>query len=63
VELDGALSVPMSWQLGETPPSAIAEFHARLDATLARLVREVVGGAVGEGGGLGEALAVRQAAA
>lgn len=46
VELDGALSVPMSWQLGETPPSAVADFHARLDATLARLVREVVGAAV-----------------
>lgn len=45
VELDGALSVPVSWQLGETPPSAVADFHARLDATLARLVREVVGAA------------------
>lgn len=43
VELDGALSVPVSWQLGETPPSAVADFHARLDANLARLVREQVG--------------------
>lgn len=42
VELDGALSVPMSWQLGETSPKDVAAFHARLDDTLARLVREVL---------------------
>ena len=45
VELDGALSAPMAWQLGETPPAAVADFHARLDATLAALVRQVLGGA------------------
>jgi len=42
-ELDGALHVPMSWQLGETSQAEVADFHARLDATLARLVGEVVG--------------------
>jgi len=35
--------VPMSWQLGETSQAEVADFHARLDATLARLVGEVVG--------------------
>lgn len=45
VELDGALSAPMSWQLGETSPDAVAAFHARLDATLAGLVSDVLGDA------------------
>lgn len=42
VELDGGLSMPMSWQLGETPQAAVAGFQARIDATLARLVQEVL---------------------
>ena len=60
VELDGALSVPMAWQLGETPLAAVADFHARLDATLARLVQEVVGSAASDAGA---PMAARQAAA
>jgi len=42
VEMDGRLSLPMSWQLGETPVAAVDDFHRRFDATLARMVAEVL---------------------
>lgn len=41
VELDGGLSMPMSWQLAETAQADVQAFQRRLDATLARLVDEV----------------------
>jgi hypothetical protein len=40
-ELDGRLSLPTSWQLAETSVAEVADFHARFDAVLARLVTEV----------------------
>lgn len=42
VEMGGRLSLPMSWQLGETPVAAVDDFHRRFDATLARMVAEVL---------------------
>lgn len=58
VELDGRLSVPTVWQQSETPAEAVADFHARLDRTLARMVADAVaaGGAVA-----GEAVPTRSA--
>lgn len=53
VELNGVLSVPICWQLGETSAAAVADFHARLDATLAQVVESVLGSVLGTVPGLG----------
>jgi hypothetical protein len=44
VEMDGRLSLPMSWQLGETSVDAVDDFQRRFDHTLARMVAEVGAG-------------------
>jgi len=42
VEMNGRLSLPCSWQLGETPVAAVDDFHRRFDQVLARMVAEVL---------------------
>lgn len=41
IELNGRLSLPTSWQRGETTVAEVDGFLARFDATVARLVAEV----------------------
>lgn len=41
VEMNGRLSLPWIWQLGETPLAAVDDFNRRFDATLARMVAEL----------------------
>jgi len=41
VEMNGRLTLPTSWQLGETPVAAVDDFHRRFAAVLARMVAEV----------------------
>lgn len=63
VELDGQLTVTMVWQQGETSQAEVADFMARLDQVLARMVAEAcaLGSGVQAGGQLGQPLTVRQA--
>ncbi|MFT3858983.1 MAG: hypothetical protein QM742_16280 [Aquabacterium sp.] len=42
LEIDGKYYTPLSWQLSETSNEEMADFQRRLDATLVRLVREVL---------------------
>ena len=42
VEMNGRLSLPWSWQLGETPLAAVDDFNRRFNDTLARMVAEVL---------------------
>jgi hypothetical protein len=41
VEMNGRLSMPSSWQLGETPVSAVDDFNRRFDRVLAQMVAQV----------------------
>lgn len=43
-EMEGRLFVPTSWQLAETTPEEMADFHHRFDQALARMVAEVQAG-------------------
>ncbi len=42
LEIDGKYYTPLSWQLSETSNEEMADFQRRLDATLVRLVREIL---------------------
>jgi hypothetical protein len=42
LEIDGKYYTPLSWQLSETSNEEMGDFQRRLDATLVRLVREVL---------------------
>jgi hypothetical protein len=42
LEIDGKYFIPLSWQMSETSYEEMADFHRRLDATLVRMVRELI---------------------
>jgi hypothetical protein len=42
LEIDGKYYTPLSWQLSETSNEDMADFQRRLDATLVRLVQEIL---------------------